>query len=154
MYSTNFHIDLHISILTFPFRAWDHKSRRWFYHSSPNTPSAHTGHTGGLVVATMVVLLWLYSFYRWFSELNALTLSVQQRNFFASFLFIRITILKYPGIKDNNTREYKSYHGMIPRLWMVWAYTLNFDGVGCFRCFMIYWINIQMGSFLGVHFPF
>ena len=46
-------------------RSWDHKSRRWFYHSAPNTSSAHTGHTGGLVVAAMIVLLWLYSFYRW-----------------------------------------------------------------------------------------
>ena len=46
-------------------RSWDHKNRRWFYHSAPNTTSAHTGHTGGLVVAAMIVLLWLYSFYRW-----------------------------------------------------------------------------------------
>ena len=80
--------------------------------------------------------------------------STTKESFLHLSFFIRITILKYPGIKDNNTREYKSYHGMIPRLWMVWAYTLNFDGVGCFCCFMIYWINIQMGSFLGVHFHF
>ena len=33
-----------------------------------------------------------------------------------------------------------SPHNMIPRLWMVWAYTLNFDGVGydLFCCGDIY----------------
>eukprot|EP00090_Calanus_glacialis_P023040 TRINITY_DN35459_c0_g1_i1.p1 TRINITY_DN35459_c0_g1~~TRINITY_DN35459_c0_g1_i1.p1 ORF type:complete len:353 (-),score=60.72 TRINITY_DN35459_c0_g1_i1:56-1114(-) len=59
-------------------REWDHKTKRWYYHTAPKVESSvETGYTGGIIVGFLVVLLWLYSFYR---------------------------------------------------LWMVWAYTLNFDG--------------------------
>ena len=62
-------------------RQWDHKTKKWYYHTAPEVEySIHTGYTGGIIVGLLVVLLWLYSFYR---------------------------------------------------LWMVWAYTLNFDGVSC-----------------------
>ena len=55
--------------------------KKWYYHTAPEMEyTIHTGYTGGIIVGLMVVLLWLYSFYR---------------------------------------------------LWMVWAYTLNFDGVSC-----------------------
>jgi len=59
-------------------RQWDHKNRRWYYHTASDADhSTHSSYTGGIIVGFLVFLLWLYSFYR---------------------------------------------------LWMVWAYTLNFDG--------------------------
>ena len=73
-----FYNDHQICIM-YVLRRWDHKTRKWYYHSSPQSSTVHNGYTGGLLVGLMVILLWLYSFYR---------------------------------------------------LWMVWAYTLNFDGVG------------------------
>ena len=46
-------------------RTWDHKTRRWYYHSSPSVVmSEHTGHTGGVVVVILIVLLSLYSLHR------------------------------------------------------------------------------------------
>ena len=68
----------HQICIMYVLRRWDHKTRKWYYHSSPQSSTVHNGYTGGLLVGLMVILLWLYSFYR---------------------------------------------------LWMVWAYTLNFDGV-------------------------
>merc|ERR1711953_677601 len=47
-------------------RYWDHKDKRWYYHSSSqDTTSTHdTGTTGGLVVVVLIILLTLYSLRR------------------------------------------------------------------------------------------
>ena len=47
------------------YRYWDHKDKRWYYHSSKDPVSTEeTGSTGGLVVVVLIILLTLYSLRR------------------------------------------------------------------------------------------
>merc|ERR1712083_887068 len=55
-------------------RTWDHKSKRWYYHTAKGETTDDV--TGTVGVGVLIVLLWMYSMYR---------------------------------------------------MWVVWAYTLNFD---------------------------
>ena len=46
-------------------RSWDHKDKRWYYHSSEDgVTTEDTGYTGGLVVVFLIILLTLYSLRR------------------------------------------------------------------------------------------